>query len=163
MIVAQGGEAGGHSGSRSTFTLLPEVATFLADVAPDTLLVAAGGVADGRALAAALMLGADGILIGSRLVASSEAATPQGFYPAIIAADGDSTMKTTVIDTRNCDWPGDEFSARALKNRFINNWHKRENVLAKLRRMPSRMNFIGTPSIQATQKIPAFSWAKVWD
>ncbi|MGL5168969.1 MAG: NAD(P)H-dependent flavin oxidoreductase [Afipia sp.] len=133
VIVAQGGEAGGHSGSRSTFTLLPEVAAFLADVAPDTLLVAAGGVADGRALAAALMLGADGVLIGSRLVASSEAATPQGFYPAIIAADGDSTIKTTVIDiVRNYDWPGDEFSARALKNRFIKNWHGRENVLAEI-------------------------------
>jgi nitronate monooxygenase len=132
VIVAQGGEAGGHSGKRSTFTLLPEVASFLAEVAPDTLLVAAGGVADGRALAAALMLGADGVLIGSRLVASSEAATPQGFHPAIIAADGDSTTKTTVVDiVRNYDWPGDEFSARALKNRFINNWHGREKLLAE--------------------------------
>jgi nitronate monooxygenase len=132
VIVAQGGEAGGHSGNRSTFTLLPEVASFLADVAPDTLLVAAGGVADGRALAAALMLGADGVLIGSRLVASSEAATPQGFQPAILAADGDSTTKTTVVDiVRNYDWPGDEFSARALKNRFINTWHGREELLAE--------------------------------
>lgn len=133
VIVAQGGEAGGHSGSRSTFTLLPEVATFLADVAPDTLLVAAGGIADGRGLAAALMLGADGVLIGSRLAASSEAATPQGFHSAIVAADGDSTIKTTVIDiVRNYDWPGDEFSARALKNRFIDNWHGRENILAEV-------------------------------
>ena len=73
VIVAQGGEAGGHSGSRSTFTLVSEIADYLSDAAPDTLLVAAGGVADGRSLAAALMLGADGVLIGSRLVASSEA------------------------------------------------------------------------------------------
>ena len=79
VIVAQGGEAGGHSGSRSTFTLVSEVADYLAEAAPDTLLVAAGGVADGRSLAAALMLGADGVLIGSRLVASSEALTPLGF------------------------------------------------------------------------------------
>jgi len=57
VIVAQGGEAGGHSGSRSTFTLVSEVADYLARTAPDTLLVAAGGVADGRSLAAALMLG----------------------------------------------------------------------------------------------------------
>jgi nitronate monooxygenase len=86
MIVAQGGEAGGHSGSRSTLTLVPEVADFLAKAAPDTILVAAGGIADGRGLAAALMLGADGVLIGSRLVASSEAATPPGFHDAIVAA-----------------------------------------------------------------------------
>lgn len=132
VIVAQGGEAGGHSGSRSTFTLVPEAASFLADVAPDTLLVAAGGVADGRALAAALMLGADGVLIGSRLVASSEAATPEGFYAAIVAADGDSTIKTTVIDiVRNYDWPSDEFSVRALKNSFVTKWHGREDVLAE--------------------------------
>ena len=62
VIVAQGGEAGGHGGTRSTLTLVPEVADFLAAVAPDTLLVAAGGIADGRGLAAALMLGADGVL-----------------------------------------------------------------------------------------------------
>ena len=119
VIVAQGGEAGGHSGSRSTFTLVSEVADYLAKTAPDTLLVAAGGVADGRSLAAALMLGADGVLIGSRLVASSEALTPQGFHDAIIAADGDATIKTSVIDlVRNYHWPG-EFSGRALKNGFV--------------------------------------------
>lgn len=131
VIVAQGSEAGGHSGSRSTFTLVSEVADFLAHVAPDTLLVAAGGIADGRGLAAALMLGADGVLIGTRLVASSEAAAPHGFHAAIVAADGDSTIKTTVIDiVRNYDWPG-EFPARALKNRFVTNWHGRESVLAE--------------------------------
>jgi nitronate monooxygenase len=130
VIVAQGGEAGGHSGNRSTLTLVPEIADYLADVAPDTLLVAAGGIADGRGLAAALMLGADGILMGSRLVASSEAATPPGFLPAIFAADGDSTIKTTVIDiVRNYDWPDSEFKARALRNRFIDAWHGREGGL----------------------------------
>jgi nitronate monooxygenase len=129
MIVAQGGEAGGHSGSRSTFTLVSEVADYLADAAPDTLLVAAGGVADGRSLAAALMLGADGVLIGSRLVASSEALTPQGFYDAIIAADGDATIKTSVIDlVRNYHWPSD-FSGRALRNGFVTRWHGHENAL----------------------------------
>jgi len=132
VIVAQGGEAGGHSGNRSTFTLVPEVADLLAAVAPDTLLIAAGGIADGRGLAAALMLGADGVLIGSRLVASAEAATPPGFHDAIVAADGDATIKTTVIDiVRNYDWPDPEFSGRALKNRFVDSWHGRESVLAE--------------------------------
>ena len=98
VIVAQGGEAGGHGGSRATLTLVPEVADHLAHAAPDTLLVAAGGIADGRGLAAALMLGADGVLIGSRLVASRECLVPPGFHDAIVAADGDATVKTTVID-----------------------------------------------------------------
>src|SRR3954471_10101605 len=129
VIVAQGGEAGGHSGSRSTFTLVSEVAQYLADAAPDTLLVAAGGVADGRSLAAALMLGADGVRVGSRLVASSEALTPPGFHDAIIAADGDATVKTSVIDlVRNYHWP-DAFSGRALRNGFVTRWHGREAAL----------------------------------
>ena len=129
VIVAQGGEAGGHSGSRATFTLVPEVADYLAKAAPDTLLVAAGGVADGRALAASLMLGADGVLIGSRLVASFEALTPHGFHDAIIAADGDATIKTSVIDlVRNYHWP-DAFSGRALRNNFVTKWHGREAAL----------------------------------
>src|SRR3954447_12565833 len=130
VIVAQGGEAGGHSGSRATFTLVPEVADYLAKTAPDTLLVAAGGVADGRALAAALMLGADGGLIGSRRVASAEALTPHGFHNAILAADGDATVKTRVIDlVRDYPWP-DEFSGRALRNDFVTRWHGREAALS---------------------------------
>lgn len=132
VIVAQGGEAGGHSGNRSTFTLVPEVADFLAKAAPDTILVAAGGIADGRGLAAALMLGVDGVLIGSRLIASSESAASREFQQAITAADGDSTIKTTVIDVvRNYEWPGQEFSGRALKNRFVTSWHGREAMLAE--------------------------------
>ena len=130
VIVAQGHEAGGHSGKRSTLTLVPEVADLLARAAPDTLLVAAGGVADGRGLAASLMLGADGVLIGSRLVASQEATTPPGFHPAIVAADGDSTVRTTAIDiVRGYVWP-DEVSARALNNRFVESWYGRETFLA---------------------------------
>ena len=129
IIVAQGGEAGGHGGNRSTLTLVPEVADFLAGAAPATILVAAGGIADGRGLAAALMLGADGVLIGSRLVASAEAAVPQSFQQAIVAADGDATVRTTVIDVvRKYDWPG--FDGRALRNRFVSAWHGRESELA---------------------------------
>ena len=131
-IVAQGSEAGGHAGSRSTFTLVPEVADYLAGAAPDTLLVAAGGIADGRGLAAALMLGADGVLIGSRLVASTEALAPDGFHDAILAADGDATVRTRTVDiVRNFDWPTDEFEARTLRNRFTERWHGREAELAE--------------------------------
>ncbi len=79
VVVAQGAEAGGHGFERATFTLVPEIADYLAHAAPDTLLVAAGGIADGRGLAAALMLGADGVLVGSRFLASTEVLVPPTF------------------------------------------------------------------------------------
>jgi nitronate monooxygenase len=130
VVVAQGGEAGGHSGHRATLTLTPELADYLAAAAPGTLLVAAGGIADGRGLAAALMLGADGVLMGSRLMASAEALTPPGFLDAIVAADGDGTVKTAVIDVvRKYDWPPG-FAGRALRTRFVTEWQGREDVLA---------------------------------
>ena len=131
VIVAQGGEAGGHGGDRATMTLVPEVADLLLAKSPGTVLVAAGGIADGRGLAAALMLGADGVLIGSRLVASEEAATPGGFHEALVAADGNSTVKTHTLDiARGYDWP-DGFSGRALNRGFVSRWHGREAALAE--------------------------------
>jgi nitronate monooxygenase len=131
VVVAQGGEAGGHGGTRATLTLTPEIADYLAGAAPECLLLAAGGIADGRGLAAALMLGADGVLIGSRLMASAEALTPPGFLDAILAADGDATVKTNVIDVvRGYDWPPG-FSGRALNTRFVAKWQGRDRVLAK--------------------------------
>ena len=74
VLVAQGGEAGGHgTGARSTLSLVPEVADLVAERTPATLVLAAGGIADGRGLAAALSLGADGVVVGTRLLASREA------------------------------------------------------------------------------------------
>lgn len=132
LIVAQGNEAGGHSGHRSTFTLVPEIADLLARQAPETLLVAAGGVGDGRSLAAALMLGADGVLVGTRFIATDESAAPQGFREAIVAADGDETIKTRTVDiARRYSWPTGEFVARVLNNRFVAAWHGREDQLAQ--------------------------------
>jgi nitronate monooxygenase len=130
IVVAQGAEAGGHGSLRATFTLVPEIADYLAAAAPQTVLVAAGGVADGRGLAAAIMLGADGVLVGSRLWASREAAVPQPFQQAAIAADGDATVRTSVVDiVRHKAWP-QEFTARVMKNRFVRDWHGREAALA---------------------------------
>lgn len=129
VIVAQGGEAGGHGGSRATFTLVPEVADLISQKNSAAVLVAAGGVADGRALAAALMLGAEGVLLGSRFVMSAEAATPEGFHAAVIAADGDATVKTSAFDVvRKYDWP-EKHQARGLKNRFTSRWHGNETAL----------------------------------
>src|SRR5262249_27946169 len=131
IIVAQGAEAGGHGLSRATLTLVPEVADYLAKTAPATVLVAAGGIADGRGLAAALMLGADGALIGSRFWASAEALVNPAFQARASAADGDATIRTKVVAiARKRAWPP-HFTARILKNRFVEDWHGRESELAK--------------------------------
>ena len=132
IIVAEGCEAGGHSGYRGVFTLVPETADYLAKCSPDTVLVAAGGVGDGRGLAAALMLGADGVLVGTRFMASQESEAPEGFRQAIIRADGDSTMKSTSVDiARKRYWPNPEFVIRVLKNSFVAKWHGREREMEK--------------------------------
>lgn len=131
VIVAQGAEAGGHGGERASFVLVPEIADYLAAAAPDTLLVAAGGIADGRGLAAALMLGADGVLVGTRFLASPEALVPPAFQAAAVDADGDATIRTTVADVaRRYDWPK-PFTARAIRTRFTMDWHGREAALAE--------------------------------
>lgn len=123
VIVAQGSEAGGHGERRGTITLVPEVADWLARHASEVLLVAAGGIADGRGLAAALMLGADGVLIGSRLWASSEAAVSEAMTGAAIAATGDETIRSTVMDAaRGLRWPS-RYTARVLRNPVTERWH----------------------------------------
>lgn len=127
VIVAQGAEAGGHGGSRSTMPFVPEVADYLAAQSPDTLLLAAGGIADGRGLAAALMLGADGALVGSRFWSSAEALTPAAQTEHAASACGDDTVKTTVIDAlRGVPWP-EPYSYRLLRNRLTDQWAGRED------------------------------------
>jgi nitronate monooxygenase len=129
MLVAQGGEAGGHSGQRATMPLVPEIADLLAARAPDTLLCAAGGIADGRGLAAALVLGADGVVIGSRFWASEEALVPPGLQSAAMTASGDATLKTRSTDiVRHRYWP-ERFQIRVLRNAFTDRWHGREDAL----------------------------------
>ncbi len=125
-IVAQGTEAGGHGGKRATFPFVPEVADFLAKRAPDVLLLAAGGIADGRGLAASLMLGADGALVGTRFWAAEEALTPPAAVARAVGADGDSTVRTTAIDSlRGVSWPA-QFSYRTLANNITREWATRE-------------------------------------
>ena len=131
VIVAQGTEAGGHGGGRSTMPLVPEVADYLAREAPDTVLLAAGGIADGRGLAAALMLGADGVLVGSRFWASAEALTPDAAVARGIRATGDDTVRTRALDrVRGVPWP-DEYSFRVVRNRFVDDWADRESAAAE--------------------------------
>ncbi len=123
ILVAQGTEAGGHGEARTTMTLVPEVADLIASRAPNVLLCAAGGIGDGRGLAAALMLGADGVLIGSRLWASGEAIVHDSMHNCAINATGDETIRTSVMDiVRHLNWPV-RYTARVLKNKFTDQWH----------------------------------------
>lgn len=122
-VVAQGGEAGGHGATRGTMTLVPEIADLIAARAPDTLLLAAGGIADGRGLAAALMLGADGAVAGTRFWAATEALVPAGFHAAAHAASGDATLRTRAIDrARGYDWPA-PWTCRVMRSAFTDRWH----------------------------------------
>jgi nitronate monooxygenase len=120
VIVAQGGEAGGHGANalegRSTFTLVPEIADYLAAHSPNTLLLAAGGIADGRGLAAALMLGADGALVGSRLWATTESLAAPGAKTQATQTSGDGTARSEVFDIlRRKNWPT-PYDFRAIRN-----------------------------------------------
>jgi nitronate monooxygenase len=131
IVVAQGSEAGGHGMLRGTLTFVPEVADFLAQNSGNTLLLAAGGIADGRGLAAALMLGADGVLVGTRLWASKEALVKPRHHAAILESDGDGTLRTTVADlARQLPWPRG-FTARIRRNAFTERWHGREEELER--------------------------------
>ncbi len=131
IVVAQGAEAGGHGALRGTLSFVPEVADRLACDAPQTLLLAAGGIADGRGLAAALALGADGVLVGTRLWASSEALVSEQHHQAIVETDGDGTLRTTVADiARQIPWPRG-FTARIRRNAFTDRWHGREDELER--------------------------------
>lgn len=127
VIVAQGAEAGGHgAAARSLFTLLPEVAEAVKPVP----VLAAGGISDGRGLAAALMLGAEGVLVGTRFFASKEALGSEALKQRILEASGDDTARTRVFDiVRMLDWP-QGFAGRVIRNRFWQKWDGREKELA---------------------------------
>ncbi len=88
MVVAQGTEAGGHTGQVATMPLVPQVVDAVGDRIP---VVAAGGIVDGRGLAAALALGADGVWMGTRFIATPEARSVVGYKDALLAAREDAT------------------------------------------------------------------------
>ena len=127
FIVAQGTEAGGHGAEHaSTLPLVPAVV----DAVDATPVLAAGGIADGRGLAAALMLGAHGVLIGTRFYASIEALGHEQAKEQIVAARGSDTKRTKVFDVvRGVEWP-EEYTGRALRNDFLERWDGWEKELA---------------------------------
>ena len=126
VIVAQGSEGGGHVGAMASFPLLPMVVDAVAPLP----VVAAGGIADGRGLAAALALGAEGALLGTRFLATEEAPIHANFKAGILASDGHDTALTEIPDLASgLVWPG--AMARTRRNRFIERWAGQE---AELRR-----------------------------
>lgn len=125
IVIAQGTEAGGHGASRALFPLLPAVV----DAVGPIPVLAAGGIADGRGLLAALSLGASGVLIGSRFLAASESLASAAAKAKVIQSSGDSTVRTRVFDVvRRIDWPA-PYTGRALVNDFTRQWHGRESEL----------------------------------
>jgi NAD(P)H-dependent flavin oxidoreductase YrpB (nitropropane dioxygenase family) len=121
IIVAQGSEGGGHVGVMGTMPLVPMVV----DAVSPLPVLAAGGIADGRGLAAALMLGAAGALLGTRFLATMEAPIPDAVKQVIVASDGQDTDLTEIPDiVSGRVWPG--AFARAWRNAFIRQWSGRE-------------------------------------
>jgi nitronate monooxygenase len=127
-IVAQGTEAGGH-GARRGWSTLPFVPA-VADLASPTPVLAAGGIADGRGVAAGLVLGAAGALIGTRFLATAEALADPAVKKAIVEGCGEDTERSSVLDiARGSRWPR-QYTARTLPHPFLEAWRDREDELA---------------------------------
>jgi nitronate monooxygenase len=123
ILVAQGTEAGGHGASRTTIDIVPAVVDLAAGRVP---VVAAGGIADGRGLAAMMMLGAAGVLVGTRFYASVEADGAEEAKKRICAAASGSTVRSIIFDlSRNNVWPA-PFTGRCLVNDHTRRWLGRE-------------------------------------
>lgn len=117
IVVAQGTEAGGHTGQVATFPLVPQVVDAVGDRVP---VLAAGGIFDGRGLAAALALGADGVWVGTRFIATEEARATPGYKEALLRAREDSTVITRAYSGK---------TMRVLKNKYTEWWESHPEEL----------------------------------
>lgn len=129
VIIAQGSEAGGHGGTVSAMSLIPQVV----DAAGSIPVIASGGIADGRGLAAALVLGAAGVNIGTRFLASEEAPVSQDWKQMIVAAASEDAVKfypwnDIVPPSRS---GGYETSLRAIRTPFIDHWQEHRDEAVK--------------------------------
>ena len=124
VIIAQGSEAGGNTGDVATLPLVPQIVDAVRPI-PD---VAAGGIADGRGLAAALVLGAQGANIGTRFLASLDAQASPGWKQAIVAARSEDAVKVRVWNDLFPPTGGDYATVpRALPSAFIEQWEPRRD------------------------------------
>jgi enoyl-[acyl-carrier protein] reductase II len=99
FVVAQGTEAGGHTGTVATIALVPQVVDAVGSEVP---VVAAGGLFDGRGLAASLMLGADGVWIGTRFIATPEARSVDGYKETLLDTAEDGTVISRAYTGKTC-------------------------------------------------------------
>lgn len=132
VIIAQGNDAGGHTGEIPLLPLLPQVV----DVADTVPVLAAGGIGDGRGLAAVLMLGAQGAVMGTRFLASDEAESDWPRLPAqVLDASADDSVWTTAIDIAQGQgrsyWPRG-IGARSIRTPWLDRWVGHEGELAAL-------------------------------
>jgi enoyl-[acyl-carrier protein] reductase II len=128
IVVAQGGEAGGYGGSVSTLSLVPQVV----DAVRPVPVVAAGGIADGRGVAAALALGAAGVNIGSRFLASAEAPVGERWKTALVARPSEDWIQAGFINMLNPN-PGTVgygTRLRLLRTEFVERWEQRADEIA---------------------------------
>jgi nitronate monooxygenase len=147
FVVARGSEGGGHG--RADVATLPLLQAVLDTV--DVPVVAAGGIATARGLAAVLAAGAVGAWVGTAFLACSEAANSPDARAAVVAAGGTDTVYTTVLDIgRGIPWPS-EFGGRAIRNEFCDRWHGRE---AELRDSGERVQ---TPTVWAGEAVASVS------
>lgn len=122
-VAAQGTEAGGHTGYQSTLPMVRAVMEVVGDIP----VIAAGGIADGRGLAAMLLLGAEGAWIGTRFVASHEASRQDWEKERLVQSGTDDTILVKIYDLiRGSEFPAD-IGHRILRNRFVEEWHGRED------------------------------------
>jgi nitronate monooxygenase len=126
-VIAQGNEAGGHTGRRGTLGLAAQVL----DLAGDVPVLVAGGIGSGRGVAAALAMGAAGAVLGTRFKASDEYAGTPALKDAIVASDGGDTLHDEIFDDAcGLEWPR-RVTGRALRNRFSATWEGRRDELRK--------------------------------
>ena len=122
IIVAQGTEAGGHGANRSLMALIPSVA----DAVTPLPVMAAGGISDARGFAAAFILGAEGVVMGTRFLACEESLASDYAKTSVVNSSGDNTIRTSIFDYgRGYDFPK-PYTARSLENQFINRWQTKK-------------------------------------
>ncbi|KAK0474906.1 2-nitropropane dioxygenase [Armillaria novae-zelandiae] len=139
MICAQGGEAGGHTGDIPFSILIPSVVDLCSKAktlkGDPVLVVAAGGIADGRGLAAALVYGASGVWVGTRFLASTEAGAPQMHKDLVLSAGYDDIGPTLIYSGR---------PMRVRRTNYVKEWettrrHEQEALLAQ-GKIPSKVD-----------------------
>lgn len=149
IIIAQGRDAGGHSGTmRGTIGLVPAVV----DAVGPIPVVAAGGIADGRGLAAALSLGAAGVSLGTRFTATVESLWDRAMKEKAVASGGDQTAQTRVFDiVRGAAWPA-IYPGRALRNEFFEQWHGKEEALHGQQKQVEA-SYLASPATDLGQRV----------